>query len=182
MNLERKEMHATVREGYQILLRADAEYLLPVGRARMESFYESLTDTCMKWALEVLGERLRSEFLALESLREKSQFGTRRYRMCTRPVWEEGKYAAFLCESRLTGQWREMQKSYHRTAQVWDLEEETLLPQGEILRTFGVKLRQRMLPFRPDGIYPEGDELVVFRNATDRFPFEERKLPRNLGI
>lgn len=175
-------MHATVREGYQILLRADAEYLLPVDYAKLSSFYESLTDTCMKWALEVFGERLRGEFLALEGLREKSQFGTRRYQMRTCLVWEEGNFAAFLCESRLTGQWREMQKSYHRTAQVWNLEEETLLPASEVLRAFGVRLRRKMLPFSPDGIYPEGDALVVFRNATDRFPFEEQKLPRNLEI
>jgi len=37
-----------------------------------------------------------------------------------------------------------------------------------------------MLPFPPDGIYPEGDEMVFFRNVTEQTPFLEKRLPRNL--
>lgn len=179
MDTERKSLHATVREGYQILLRADADYLLPVGRENIRAFYESLVDTCLKWVLEVHGEGLRREFLALESVREKSQFRTQRYRLLIGKPYSDDTHTAFLCESWLTGQWKSPQEGYRRSAQVWNAEEETLLPAGEILSRFGMRLKTGMLPFRPHGIYPEGDEMVFFRNASDRARFCEVRLARN---
>lgn len=178
MDTERKSLHATVREGYQILLRADADYLLAVGREKIRGFYESLTDTCLKWALEVHGERLRRDFLALESVREKSQFRTQRYRLSIGTPYSEGEYTVFLCESWLTGQWQTPQEGYRRAAQVWNVEEETLLPAGEILSRFGIRLKTGMLPFRPHGIYPDGEEMVFFRNASDRERFSQVRLLR----
>ena len=182
MTVEKKELHATVREGYQILLRAESEYWLPVGRPRICGFYETMIDTCMKWVLEIYGERLRQEFLSLESVREKSQFRTQRYRMLIHIPWEEDGLAVFLCESQLTGQWKIPQKAYHRISHVWNLEEESILPPAQILQAFGVKLKREMLPFRPDGIYPVGEDLIFFRNASDSLPFAEQKLPRNLQV
>ena len=182
MKMEKAERHATVREGYQILLRADAELLLPEEKPLMRAFYERLAETCMTWAVSVHGEALRREFLALEEIREKSQFGTQRYRLRMRCVWEEGVWAAILCESDLTGQWKTPQKSYHRISHVWNTEEELALPFGEILENFGVRLAKNKLPFRPDGIYPEGENMVFFRNVTDNVAFLERKLPRNINV
>ena len=132
----------------------------------------------MRWAQEIYGEALRRELLALESIREKSQFGTQRYQMRMRIPFEEGKHAVFLCESKLTGQWREPQKSYHRISHVWNLTEETLLPFSEILCRFGIRLKKDMLPFRPDGIYPDADEMVFFRNGSEQAPFLEKRLTR----
>lgn len=180
MNTEKIEQHATVREGYQILLRADAEILLPTDKPRIRAFYERMAETCMRWAQAIYGESLRKEFLALEEIREKSQFRTQRYRLRMSCPWEEGIYTAILCESKLTGQWKEPQKSYHRISHVWNTEEELILPFSEILQNFGIKITKNMLPFRPDGIYPEGDMMVFFRNVTDNMAFLERKLPRNL--
>ena len=176
MDTEQKSLHATVREGYQILLRADAEYLLAVERKKIRVFYERLVDTCLKWVLEVHGEGLRREFLALESVREKSQFRTQRYRLRISQPYSDGVHTAFLCESWLTGQWKSPQESYRRSAQVWNIEEQTLLPVGEILSHFGMRLKTGMLPFRPHGVYPEGEEMVFFRNASDREQFCEVRL------
>ena len=178
MNTEKTERHAIVREGYQILLRADAELILPTDKPRIRAFYENMAKTCMRWAQEIYGEALRRELLALESIREKSQFGTQRYQMRMRIPFEEGKHAVFLCESKLTGQWREPQKSYHRISHVWNVEEETVLPFSEILSTFGMRITKEKLPFRPDGIYPEGETMVFFRNVTDNVQFLEKRLPR----
>lgn len=177
MKVEQKELHATVREGYQILLRAEAMCQLPIEMPKIRSFYELMVDTCMRWALEVYGERLRREFLSLESVHEKSQFRTQRYRMTVHIPWEADGLSVFLCESYLTGRWRTPQKAYRRIAHVWCMEEELILPFSEILQRFGVKLKREMLPFRPDGIYPSGEELIFFQNATDVHPFAEHRLP-----
>ena len=179
MKIEKMEKHGTVREGYQILLRADAALLIPEDKPLMREFYLHLSETCMTWAQAVYGERLRKEFLALESVREKSQFGTQHYRLQMRVAWEDEGHAAILCESKLTGQWKEPQKSYHRISHVWNLAEETMLPFSEILRLFGVRLSEGRLPFRPDGIYPEGEHTVIFRNVTDQTPFLEQRLSRD---
>ena len=85
---------------------------------------------------------------------------------------------ALLCESTLTGQWRTPQTSYHRISHVWNTEEELILPFSQILSTFGSCLEKDQLPFRPDGIYPEGDEMVFFRNVTENVRFIEHRLPR----
>ena len=180
LKVEKKELHATVREGYQILLRAETACFLPLEKPRMRAFYETMIDTCMRWVLEIYGERLRREFLSLESVREKSQFRTQHYQMLIHIPWEADGLVVFLCESRLTGQWKIPQRAYHRMSHVWNAEEEAILPQAEILQVLGIKLKRDMLPFRPDGIYPTGDDVLFFRNASDSLPFAERKLPRNL--
>lgn len=179
MKIEKAQRYGTVREGYQILLRAEAMLLLPEEKPLMREFYLHLSETCMTWAQAVYGESLRKEFLALESVKEKSQFGSQHYHLQMRIAWEDEVYAAILCESRLTGQWKEPQKSYHRISHVWNLEEETVLPFSEILKGFGMRLSESRLPFRPDGIYPDGDQMVFFRNVSDRLPFLEQRLPRN---
>ena len=179
MNIEKTEMHATVREGYQILLRADAALLMPVGRDKLCAFYEKLANTCMKWATEVHGEGLRRDFLALEGVRERSAFRTQRYQLRMRIAYEDDYYAAILCESDLTDQWRAPQSSYHRISHVWDLREQSILPISQILSRFGMRLGKKSLPFRPDGVYPEGDRIVCFRNVTENTPFLENRLPRS---
>ena len=63
MNVEKSERHATVREGYQILLRADAEVLEMMDKPKIRAFYRNMGETCMRWAQEVYGESLRKEFL-----------------------------------------------------------------------------------------------------------------------
>ena len=40
MNTERREMHATVREGYQILLRANVTLFLPIDKPKICKFYQ----------------------------------------------------------------------------------------------------------------------------------------------
>ena len=178
LTIEKSELHATVREGYQLLLRADAELYLPIDRPKMLDFYKRMAETCMRWAREVYGEGLRKSFAELESIRERSQFRTQRYRLCIHTPWQEGQYAVFLCESELLGQWREPQKSYHRISHVWNTEEELILPFSQILRNFGLRLTKDMMPFHPDGIYPTEKEMVFFRNVSDHTPFLEKKIER----
>ena len=179
--LEKTEQRRVVREGYQILLRAEAELLLPPGKEKMKWFYEKMAETCMKWAESIYGERLRSEFLNLESLRERSHFRTQNYRFSMRSPWSEGVWTVLLCESTLTGQWKQPENSYHRVSHIWNVEEELLLPFSEILQNFGMRLEKNQLPFRPDGIYPEGDEMVFFRNADEKTRFLERRFSRESG-
>ncbi len=180
MKTEKLERHAAVREGYQILLRADAELLRFEGKPKMNAFYERTAQTCMKWAEDVRGEALRREFSALTEIAEKARFCSQRYRLRIHCPWEEGKYAVVLCESELLGQWKEPQKGYHRISHVWNTEEESILPFSQILTGFGLHLKKEKLPFHPDGIYPQGDHMVFFRNASDTFPFLEKKFSRRL--
>ena len=176
--MERVEQRTIVREGFQILLRAEAELLLPKEKEKICRFYERMAQTCMKWAETIYGERLRSELLAMESTRERSQFHTQRYRLTMSVPWEDERFLVLLCESNLTGQWRVPQKSYHRISHVWDLSEELLLPVSQILEVFGMRVEKKQLPFRPDGVYPYGTDMIFFRNASDKGGFLETRLSR----
>ncbi len=181
MIFETSEMHATVREGYQILLRADAVLQLPTEGERMREFYIRMANTCMHWAVEVYGDSLRREFSDLDGVRERSSYRTQHYRFAMRFPWSEECYLAVLCESYLSGQWHEPQKSYHRIAHVWNTDEQSILPPEQVLRLFGFAAGHRVRPFRPDGVYPEGEKMVFFRNATTEAPFLEKKLPRTVN-
>lgn len=176
MELERMELKNSVRCGYVILLRISMEAFLPVHEQGIRDFYDLQIDACMRWARDELGEHLLSDYEKLESTSQKAQFRPQCYRFCMRPCYEDDTLIAFLCESALTGSWTGVEHGYFRMAHVWNKEEQLILPTQQILRYFGLKLSGRDLPFPPDGVYPEGQELVLFRNVTPRFPFSEKKL------
>ncbi len=170
MRLEACERRAVVREGYQILMRAEARLCLPQDHERIASYYQALAEKCMTWAIEVRGECLRREFSALADTREKARFSMRRYSFVMSVPWEDEALAAILCESYLSG---EGSRCSHRLSHVWNLQEQTILPPGQIEKRFLAKGRHEGLPFRPDGIYPSEGELVYFRNARGDHAFAE---------
>lgn len=171
MEIRTERRRVAVREGYQILLRATADIYIPDGLARICEFYSRTADACMKWAEEAEGKRLLEAYESLTSHTERSKFRTCEYRLECRPVWKNEGYAAWVCESKLTG--RECGEVMRRTSQVWKLEEQTLLPQGQILHLCRITSKQKRPPFHPDGIYPLGGELVFFRNAPPGNPVRE---------
>ncbi len=182
MNFEEKEMRLSVRDGYRILLRAEAFLLLPAEHAKIAEFYKGLAGRCMEWAEETHGERLKAEYAALTSIPEKAAFRTQRYLFRMRKVFENEQYLAMICESKLTEQWKAPNKSYHRLSHVWNLKEGSMLPFSQILSVFGPKLPKKAFPFPPDGIYPEGEKTVFFRNPTESAPFMEKALPREVKV
>lgn len=172
-----EQMRATVREGYQVLLRAEAELVLPEGKEVMGKYYRLLADKCMAWATEAYGERIRSDFLSLEDLHDRALWKAQKYRFSMRIPWQGKHHIAILCESYLLGQRQEVQNSYHRLSHVWNIEEESILPVGQILDLFGCGIKLRDLPFAPDGVYPEGEELIFYKNPTQETPLAQRKSP-----
>ena len=177
MNTTTEQLRATVREGYQVLLRAEAELVLPEGKEVIGNYYRLLTDKCMSWATEVYGERLRNEFLSLEDLHDRALWRAQKYRFLMRIPWQNEHHAAILCESYLLGQRTEKQNSYHRLSHVWNLDEESILPMGQVLALFAGDTKLRDLPFKPDGVYPDGEELIFYKNPTTDTPLAQSKTP-----
>ncbi len=173
MNTESRELNTVVREGYQILLRARARLVLPTEQKKIAAYYEALSEKCMAWATEVHGEMLREQLAAFDSVHEKARMGCETYRFDMRIAWEDETLCAILCESRLLGQNRTPVNSYHRLSHVWNLCEESILPARQILSAFDIKPQ---IGFAPDGIYPEGREMVFFRNPRGSVPFAEERI------
>ncbi len=172
MDMERVELHGAVREGYQILLRADATLLLPQAYERIATYYRALGQACMDWILDVYGECVRGRFLALEDVRDMARFGTCRYRFSMKCTWETDAYAAFLCETELIGDGVEDALRKRRAAQVWSLEGEQILPVAEVRRLLGVPKRVHP-PFSPDGVCLRDGALIFYKNPTARSTEEE---------
>ena len=166
---------ACVREGYQVLLRAEAELVFPEGKDVIGNYYRLLCEKCMSWATEVYGERIRSDFLSLEDLHDRALWRAQKYRFLMRIPWQNEHHIAILCESYLLGQRTDKQNSYHRLSHVWNLEEESILPIPQILELFGGGITMRELPFVPDGVYPEGEELIFYKNPTAEAPILQSK-------
>ena len=177
MNTITEQIKATVREGYQVLLRAEAELILPEGKDVIGNYYRLLCEKCMSWATEVYGERIRSDFLSLEDLHERALWRAQKYRFLMRIPWQEEHHIAILCESYLLGQRQSLPNSYHRLSHVWNLCEESILPLPQILELFGCGIKLRELPFTPDGVYPEGDGLIFYKNPTAEAPLAQSKSP-----
>lgn len=176
MELERVEWKSAVRAEYTLLLRIEAEMLLPTELPRAREFYKTLCKTCTDWAREVYGHRLTEDFEALEDVAQRARIRPHCYRFRVNRSYEDGELISFVCESALVGAWRGFENGYFRTAQVWKKKEGLLMPMRQVLRYFGFRLSPKVLPFQPDGVYPEEGRLVVFRNVTERFPFTEKKL------
>ena len=177
MQTTTEKRSATVREGYQVLLRAEAEIVLPEGKDVIGNYYRLLCDKCMRWASEVYGERIKEEFLSLEDLHDRALWRTQKYRFLMRIPWQSEHHIAILCESYLLGQHKDVQNSYHRLSHVWNLEEESILPIAQILELFGCGINLRDLPFKPDGVYPDGEELIFYKNPTTDTPLAQSKSP-----
>ena len=179
MEYDNKSFRGAVIEGYQVLLRAEASLLLPREKTQIAEFYTSLAEKCIQWATEVYGETVRKEFLGLSSDSDRARFSTRRYRFSMRYPWVGREYVAVLCESFLDGEKKRERGAYRRTSHVWSLSEELMLPIPQILKLFGMQGALRKISFRPDGVYPDGGELVMFKNPVKNTDFLENR--REIG-
>ena len=177
MNTTTEKHGACVREGYQVLLRAEAELVLLEGKDVICNYYRLLAEKCMSWATEVYGERIKRDFLSLEDLHDRALWRAQKYRFLMRIPWQNEHYIAILCESYLLGQRQQMQNSYHRLSHVWNLDEESILPIPQILELFGCGIKIKELPFVPEGVYPDGGELIFYKNPTAEAPLAQRKSP-----
>ena len=175
MNTTTEKHGACVREGYQVLLRAETELVLLEGKDVICNYYRLLAEKCMSWATEVYGERIKRDFLSLEDLHDRALWRAQKYRFLMRIPWQNEHYIAILCESYLLGQRQQMQNSYHRLSHVWNLDEESILPIPQILELFGCGIKIKELPFVPDGVYPDGGELIFYKNPTAEAPLAQRK-------
>ncbi len=173
-----ESIREVVREGYRVLLTAEATLALPVGMERIGQFYRQMCRACLEWVKQGEGERLRREYLAFEDPMERARMAGARYTLRCVPVYRDEHYAAWECVSILrsdTGLPRE-----RRMAQTWCLSEQTGLPFGQILRAFPTQKRERPA-FRPDGVYPKGDLLVFYRNGEGQEAVREALFPLKKG-
>ena len=175
MELEEVKLRRSVREGYIVLLRAEALLVMPVGYEKICDFYRRVADACMNWAVEVYGEHLRAQFLSLASVREKSGFRTQQYRFWMRVPWEEGDFVTILCESERAS--TDGERDFYRISHTWNTKEQTALPIKQVLQLLEKRPSVKDFPFQPDGVYRERDKLVIYQNKTDKNVFGEVKLP-----
>ena len=172
MELVCERRRRCVREGYQMLLVMDGELSLPrEGFPVLRDYYAQVMEVCLTWAETVEGERLREQFLTLSDLRERSGFRTRHYRFWMEYPWESDGHLAVVCHSRL-------EEDLRRSAQIWNCAEQTLLPLRQVRRLFSESLeRPGVWTFLPHGIYPVSEELILFRNSTEKAPAMEKRVP-----
>ena len=121
-----------VCQDFQILLHAEVEIPVPKNYPRIRSFYETLSDTILRWAAEQEGERLRKEYLA-KDVRERARYRTKILRVQGETLQAEQGWYALVCRAKRIGQTEaESTCALH----IWNLSEQTLLPPAEILSRF----------------------------------------------
>ncbi len=174
------EMQRTVREKYQIILRAHFHAVLPEGYPRIEAFYRKTAQLCMEWAEKEYGAGLLAEYGRLETLRERSNFGVHRIQFTVRAVWEDAHLLAVLTERKVKGTHLLPKDLYYLNAAVWNKAEQTVLPAKQVQRYFQLRGVNRKCGFAPDGLYPnEEGAPVCYKNATASSPFRACILDRS---
>lgn len=174
MRFETKNIRASVREGYQILLRADAEVLFPTDFPIIRDYYLRLSEVCVRWATEVHGEALRNRFRRANGIAERSRFGTERYRFGMTVTWDAPPLLSLLCETELCCGEEAPRLRRHRIARVWNTDEQTVLPDRQVLRLFPIAERPKI--GKIDGLYPEGGQIVFYRNSFGETDFSEERV------
>ena len=174
MDMERVVQKRSVREGYVVLLRAEADLLLPSEEGIIRDFYLKTAQACLNWAEKVWGEAIRRDYNALE-IAERAKFRTRYYRFAMRVPWQDEVHLGIVCESERIV-FGEPNDAY-RMSHVWNIAEQTLLPMTQILQLYRHQLAKNDVPFSPHGAYREGEMIVFFRNKTSKNDFLEAKLP-----
>ena len=160
MKTEFCRAQAAVRRDHRTLVRAEAKIEIPEGNETVAAFYGELIRAAMRWAEEVLGERAGREYEALgDDVWAKSRFQPYLLRLegTLHPV---GERHFVIVTDRIFSHGTERRTG--RTAQVWDRDENTVLPMREILRRWLGKRSVPRLGFRPDGCYPTGRGSVLF--------------------
>ena len=176
MELEAVTKRQSVREGYSVLLRAQAEILLPQEDFPvMRSFYERISEACLSWVTEIYGETLRNHFLGLTDIRDRSRFRTQNYRFWMRVPWQSPPYLTLLCESERSA--LDGSRDFYRISHTWNTAEESILPFTQVIKLFKIRSHKRDFPFEPDGGYREGDHFFVYKNANSSNGFLEIKIP-----
>ena len=170
METEKCRAHTVLREDYRTLLRLDAQIEIPKECHGMRAFYEKMLRAAVRWAEEQEGEDTRRAYAACETIRDKSRFQTRSFRL-DGILYEIGdRDCAVVCRSTWI---RDGERQTRCSVQFWDLSEQTILPIKQVLcRRFG-RFRMPKLGYRADGCYPQNGDLVFFRNPHGKEPYRE---------
>lgn len=128
-----------LREGYTVLLIAERRQDLPSSFLRLFAW----TDRTAKRRFERLvareGERVARAFAALTDNRERARWRVERLTIETTSAWIDAIHLRVICMERLDG------AILGRTEWIWNTEEETLLPPGQVRRlTRCSKVRQKI--------------------------------------
>lgn len=176
MNFEEETRRMSVREGFVVLLQAEAKLLLPGKEYEtMRSFYQKTAESCLLWVTEIYGEELRRAFLSLTEVREKSRFRTKHYRFWMRVPWRDEEHVTILCES--TRESESNHASFYRISHTWNVAEQSILPISQVRKLLGIQKTERSLPFVPDGIYQENETVVIYQNSNEKAEFSEVRFP-----
>ncbi len=170
------DMQRTVRQRYQILLRAHIHAELPDAYPRIADFYRSAAQRCMDWAEGEFGARLFAEYTELETLRQRSEFGVHRIQFTIRLGYEDARILTVLCERRAKGARILPKEFYYLCADVWNKRDEMLMPMRQVQHLLRIRDLRRACEFAPDGLYPNEEGIpIAYLNAGSEVPFRERR-------
>ena len=157
-----------VREGYRILLKAEAILWLPREAEQVRDYYLRMGEACTAWAETVEGERLRSCFLAVEDPVAQWRIPTVRYGLSCFPVWEKFPHVGYVCRSVLR---QEGEETVRCMAQIWNLEEQTLLPEVQARRLMAEARGDKRISVPKGGVATEAEVEAFFgvRLPVSRF-------------
>ena len=173
MELEVFRAQTLIREGYCPLARCNISIEFPKGLETVGNFYRKMADAILFWVENERGPRLKKEYSSLTDIWGKSRFLPDRLTLAGKACLLDENHFSVVCETAFS---HAGQKEIRRSAQVWNLQEQTLLPMRQIIGKWAWEKQTFKGIVGADGCYPEGGKLVFFWNPTAKHKYEEKKI------
>ena len=165
---ENKKQIRVVQNG-AVVLRATAEWVTVAGQGneRFNACYTDAASAYLNWAEHKQGALLKKEYLAHAGGR---MFGFRPMvcRFESHVVWEQGRFVSVISDSIKDSGVHGEYPVCHRGADVWDMACGVIIPFKSFLTHVPALRGLRVGGKRPEGLWLDGDGIVLYANAGER--------------
>ena len=162
-----------VREGGTLLLRCKSSYTRFEGAEKYNTLYEMMSQNCERWAQNVLGERIRQEFVASDDEQKKFRFGSYEYSFSSYIGGEDSEKLCVISDASLTRRGQREPIEFRRSSQLWRKSDLALMPDAALLPKKKSRELKNTLKRKPTGFFMRGGDVFAFGGSSPYY-WEEK--------
>lgn len=163
----------TVREEGTLLLRCKCSYTTFTDAKKFNTLYEMMWQNCERWAIRVLGESIRREFLDSDDPMKRFHFPFYEYSFFSYISGEDKEKLCVITDATLSRRGQRSPVEFRRCSQLWRKSDLALLPDSTLLPKKKSRDTKALLKKRPVGFFLRNDSVFAFGGTSDVY-WEEK--------
>lgn len=165
--------HFTIREEGTLLLRCKCSYTTFPDAKKYNTLYEMMWQNCERWATQVLGEKIRREFLDSNDSMKRFHFPCYEYSFSSYISGENADMLCVITDATLLRRGQKSPVEFRRTSQLWRKSDLALLPDSTLLPKKKSRDTKALLKKHPVGFFLRDNDLFAFGGVSDLY-WEEK--------